>query len=107
MSSKYYMTPEEFMYALSDSIMQAYYPNGEWTQKAHPQDIAYNAIAVLEGIAAFMTTLIHDEMRQERKNEEGLNRLMETLKTFRDTPEYKEYNDAYVDTDIAAGEANV
>jgi hypothetical protein len=98
MTSNYYMTPEEFMYALSDAIRQAYYPEAKWTTKAHPEDIAYTAISLLEGTAAFLGTMIRNEFANNASRKEGLDRLLETIKSMRDSEIiHTEFNDAYVE----------
>lgn len=98
MTSKYYMTPEEFMYALSDAIQQAYYPEGKWTTKAHPEDIAYNTVATLEGLSAFLGTLIRNEFADNASRKQGLDRLLETIKSMRENEIiHTEFNDAYID----------
>lgn len=100
--SQYYMTPERFMAALSDAMHDAYYPDGSWTAKHHPEDLATNTITVCEGVAAFMSSLIRNESTEKRKQDEGLDRLLAALREAKEQPDYSALNDAYVDTEDEA-----
>lgn len=101
MSSKYYMTPDAFMAALSDAIRETYYPNEQWDERCHPQDIAYNVASVCEAIAGFMGSVIYSEGREERQREAGLDRLIAAIKREQEYPDLGEMNDAYVEPEDA------
>lgn len=97
MSSKYYMTPDDFMVALSDAIRDTYYKDAEWDTKHHPQDIAYNVASVCEAIAGFMGSVIYSEGREELKRDAAFDRILEVIKKEREYPDLGEMNDAYVE----------
>lgn len=96
MAPKYYMTPDQFMGALSDAIREAYYRE-EWDKAHHPQDIAYNVASTCEAIAGFMSSLIYMDDHEERKREVMFDRILATIKKEQEYPDAAELNDAYVE----------
>lgn len=111
MSRPEYITPEEFMAAITDALRQSYYRDDQWTTPHHPEDIAYNLSSAAEVVGAFYSTIIRSNAVREQRRDAGIQRILDAIhKAAEDYDDYHnvapsvrdwidQLNDAYVEAD--------
>jgi hypothetical protein len=110
----FYITPEEFILAVSDALRNTYYEGEEWFETHHPEDLGSNLAVIAESSGAFMGSLIAMRSKNTYAKNPDYEKIWDRInqaiinidhENQTVTMDYTQANDAYVDTEADGNDA--